>query len=171
MGTVKQASILCSEDLWEKGGTWNPHYLCNLLRKAVHTTLQNFDDLLMVGRIFSKTNLQLPEELPAFFKCLLLFKLIKKKKIHFSHLKMYFQVSLVGLNELLQYLSSFAICFPFVRIHTAKLGRGGRWEINSTLYINTSIRCKILFQPFLHTTPCTKDKKIQKECNERKPVS
>lgn len=95
----------------------------------------------------------------------------KKKKIHFSHLKMYFQVSLVGLNELLQYLSSFAICFPFVRIHTAKLGRGGRWEINSTLYINTSISCKILLQPFLHTTPCTKDKKIQKECNERKPVS
>lgn len=57
-----------------------PDYLCNLLGEAVCTALQDFDDLLMVGRIFSKTNLQLPEELPAFFKRLLLFKLTKRKR-------------------------------------------------------------------------------------------
>lgn len=56
-----------------------PHYLRDLLGEAVSTALQNFDDLLMMGRIFSKTNLQLPEELAAFFKCLLLFELTKRK--------------------------------------------------------------------------------------------
>jgi len=64
-----------------------PPYLCNLLGEAVHGTLQNFDDLLMVGRIFSKADLQLPEELPALLKRLLLFKLTERKKIHPSWIK------------------------------------------------------------------------------------
>lgn len=66
---------------------WMPPYLCNLLGEAVHRTLQNFDDLLMVGRIFSKADLQLPEELPALLKCLLLLKLSQRKKIQPSRKK------------------------------------------------------------------------------------
>lgn len=101
-----------------------PFYLCNLLGEAVSTTLQNFDDLLMMGRIFSKTNLQLPEELAAFFKGLLLFKLTKKKNIHPSCSRTHLQVSLVELNKLKN--ACLATCFPSVLTPIAELGRETR---------------------------------------------
>lgn len=60
-----------------------PH-LClelgDVLRKAVCTALKNLDDLLVVGGVLGKTDLQLPEELSTFLKSLLLLKLSERKE-------------------------------------------------------------------------------------------
>lgn len=114
-GTENQA------DCTQTGRKGVPGYLCNLLGQTVCTALQNFDDLLVVGRIFSKADLQLPEEFAALFKGLLLLKLAKRKRFILMLKHIFPSISNL-LKQAVKFLSWSL--FSIVLMTFKKLGRG-----------------------------------------------